>query len=257
MKIRNIVSAAAACAVAAAALVMPTSAEESYVAGLTWQSSSYMFRNTIAQSSLLYWDNDLGEAAELEGATYTDAQITGDGEYTVTLDGVKDGGWNMLKLESNIDLDTTPVQFEITSVELNGAAVDFDKDAAVMSEDAATASDDYSDWEFSIKNTARIQLINVYDNVAAIPNDSYESIKVTFTVTGLGGGDAADDTAAEPTAEAPAADDTAAATVDAEAPAATTDNGKGSPDTGVEGIAAVAGLALIAGGAVVVSRKRK
>ena len=243
MKIRNIVSAAAACAVAAAALVIPASADEtSYVAGLTWQSSSYMFRNNIAQSQLLYWDNDLGEAAELEGASYTDAQITGDGEYTVTLDGVKDGGWNMLKLESNIDLDTTPVTFEITSVELNGAAVDFDKSVAVMSEDAATASDDYSDWDFSIKNTARIQLINVYDNVAAIPNDTYESIKVTFTVSGLD-------------SEAPA--DGAAATADAEAPAAATDNGKGSPDTGVEGIAAVAGLALIAGGAVVVSRKRK
>lgn len=242
MKIRNIVSAAAACAVAAAALVMPTSAEESYVAGLTFQSSSYMFRNNIAQSSLLYWDNDLGEAVELEGASFTDAQITGDGEYTVTLDGVKDGGWNMLKLESNIDLDKTPVQFEITSVELNGAAVDFDKSVAVMSENAATASDDYSDWDFSINNTARIQLINVYDNIAAFPNDSYESIKVTFTVTGLDGN---------------AADDSAAATADAEAPATTTDNGKGSPDTGVEGIAAVAGLALIAGGAVVVSRKRK
>ena len=81
MKIRNIVSAAAACAVAAAALVIPTSAEESYVAGITWQSSSYYFRNTIAQSELLYWDNDLGEAAPLEGATFTDANITGDGEY--------------------------------------------------------------------------------------------------------------------------------------------------------------------------------
>ena len=92
MKIRNIVSAAAACAVAASALVIPTSAEESYVAGITWQSSSYYFRNTIAQSELLYWDNDLGEAAPLEGATYTDANITGDGEYTVTLDGVNDGG---------------------------------------------------------------------------------------------------------------------------------------------------------------------
>ncbi|MFR0872647.1 MAG: hypothetical protein ACLSG5_15375 [Oscillospiraceae bacterium] len=82
MKIRNIVSAAAACAVAAAALVIPTSAEESYVAGITWQSSSYYFRNTIAQSELLYWDNDLGEAAPLEGTT--GANITGDGEYTVT-----------------------------------------------------------------------------------------------------------------------------------------------------------------------------
>ena len=243
MKIRNIVSAAAACAVAAAALVIPTSAEESYVAGITWQSSSYMFRNTISQSKLLYWDNDLGEAAELAGASFTDAQITGDGEYTVTLDGVQDGGWNMLKLESNIDLDATPdVKFEITSIELNGAAVDFDKDVAVMSADAATKSDDYSDWDFDIKNTARIQLINVYDNIAAIPNDSYESIKVTFNVTGLGGGAAADDTASDATetgSDAVAAPD------------------KGSPDTGVEGVAAVAGLAVIAAGAVAISRKRK
>lgn len=243
MKIRNIVSAAAACAVAAAALVIPTSAEESYVAGITWQSSSYYFRNTIAQSELLYWDNDLGEAAPLEGATYTDANITGDGEYTVTLDGVNDGGWNMLKLESNIDLDATPdVKFEVTSVELNGTAVDFDKDAAVMSVDAATKSDDYSDWDFDIKNTARIQLINVYDNLAAIPNDTYESIKVTFTVTGLGGGEAAaDDNTA-------AAEDTAPVETGAD---------KGSPDTGVEGVAALAGIAVVAGGALVISRKRK
>ena len=246
MKIRNIVSAAAACAVAAAALVIPGSAEDNYVAAITWQSSSYMFRNTVSQNSLLYWDNDLGEAVELEGATFTDAAITGDGTYTVELNGVVDGGWNMLKLETNIDLGATPdVKLEITDVELNGTSVDFDKDVAVMSEDAATKSDDYSDWEFDIKDTARIQLINVYDNIAAIPNDSYESVKVTFTVSGLGGGaEVIEDTAAPATAEA-------------EAPAATTNTEKGSPDTGVEGIAAVAGLALIAGGAVVVSRKRK
>lgn len=241
MKIRNIVSAIAACAVAAAALVIPSSAEDSYVAGITWQSSSYMFRNTIAQSRLLYWDNDLGEAVDLEGATYTDATITGDGTYTVELNGVKDGGWNMLKLETNIDLDATPdIKLEITDVVLNGASVDFDKDVAVMSEDAATSSDDYSDWSFSIANTGRVQLINVYDNLAAIPNDSYESIKITFTVSGM---------------SAPAASD--ATDTGASDAGTTTGTDKGSPDTGVEGIAVVAGLAVIAAGAVAISRKRK
>lgn len=241
MKIRNIVSAIAACAVAAAALVIPSSAEDSYVAGITWQSSSYMFRNTIAQSRLLYWDNDLGEAADLEGATYTDATITGDGTYTVELNGVKDGGWNMLKLETNIDLDATPdIKLEITDVVLNGASVDFDKDVAVMSEDAATSSDDYSDWSFSIANTGRVQLINVYDNLTAIPNDSYESIKITFTVSGM---------------SAPAASD--ATDTGASDAGTTTGADKGSPDTGVEGIAVVAGLAVIAAGAVAISRKRK
>lgn len=241
MKIRNIISAGAACAVAAAALVMPTSAEDSYVAGITWQSSSYYFRNNIAQTELLYWDNDLGEAAPLEGATYTDATITGDGTYTVELNGVKDGGWNMLKLETNIDLDATPdIKLEITDVELNGASVDFDKEAASMSDGAATASDDYSDWDFSIANTGRIQLINVYDNLAAIPNDTYESVKITFTVSGM-------------SAEAADASDA----TDAGAADAATGADKGSPDTGVEGIAAVAGLAVVAAGALAISRKRK
>lgn len=57
---------------------------------------------------------------------------------------------------------------------------------------------------------------------------------------------------------APAEDTTAAATADAEAPAAdATAPSKGSPDTGVEGVAAVAGVAVVAAGAVVLSKKRK
>jgi hypothetical protein len=58
---------------------------------------------------------------------------------------------------------------------------------------------------------------------------------------------AADDTTA-------AADDTAA---DTTATTTTTTSDKGSPDTGVEGIAAVAGVAVVAAGAVVLSKKRK
>lgn len=69
-----------------------------------------------------------------------------------------------------------------------------------------------------------------------------------------------------PLTDAPAADDTAAddtaadaATADAEAPADNTATApsKGSPDTGVEGVAAVAGVAVVAAGAVVLSKKRK
>lgn len=238
MKIRKLISAAAACVVAAGALAVSAFAADSYVAGITFQSSSYQFRNNIAQSKLLVWDNDLQEAVDVEGATYTDATITGDGTYTVELNGIVDGGWNMLKLESNIDLAVTPVTFELVSVELNGAAVDFDASVAVMSEGAATASDDYSDWTFSLADTARIQLINVYDNLSAIPNDSYESVKVTFKVSGL-------DADTTPVA------DTAAPTEGGNK------GGTPSPDTGVEGIAAVAGVAVLAAGAVLVSKKRK
>ena len=60
-------------------------------------------------------------------------------------------------------------------------------------------------------------------------------------------------------AEAPADVETPADTTDTEAPADTTAPAadKGSPDTGVEGVAAVAGLAVVAAGAVVLSKKRK
>ncbi len=64
-------------------------------------------------------------------------------------------------------------------------------------------------------------------------------------VATVGGGAAA--SAPAQTAAAPAAGDVAAAT----------NSSKGSPETGVEDVAVVAGLAIVAGGAVLVSKKRK
>lgn len=240
MKIRNLISAAAVCPVAAASLVVPAAAADSYTASITFQSVTYIYRNTLNQPSVLYWDNELGEPDDYAGAAWTDATITGDGTYTVELSGVNDGGWNMLKVETNIDMDATPdVVLTITDIELDGASVDFDAEAAAMNI-AALASDDYSSESFNIANACRAQIINVYDGLAAIPNEGYDSIKVTFEVTGLGGAaDAADDTAADTTA-----------------PADTTAD-KGSPDTGVEGVAVVAGAAIAAGGVLMLSKKRK
>lgn len=80
-----------------------------------------------------------------------------------------------------------------------------------------------------------------------------------------GEGNRVDDVAVEE--EAPAADETVAdvedvPSIDLSAPAAgdvdaATDSSKGSPDTGIADVAAVAGLAIVAGGAVVLSKKRK
>lgn len=57
-----------------------------------------------------------------------------------------------------------------------------------------------------------------------------------------------------PATEAPAADTTAAPTGDANNTSA---SDKGNADTGVEGVAVVAALAVLAGGAVVIAKKRK
>jgi len=100
----------------------------------------------------------------------------------------------------------------------------------------------------------RLEIYNAYgDTSKDAPIDAAgfsfdDTLSVTFTISGTGMGDAAasDDNAAD------------AATVDAEAPAdnAAASDGKGSPDTGVEGIAVVAGVAALAAGAVIVSKKR-
>ncbi|MDE7233767.1 MAG: LPXTG cell wall anchor domain-containing protein, partial [Ruminiclostridium sp.] len=63
-------------------------------------------------------------------------------------------------------------------------------------------------------------------------------------------------------ASAPAQTEAAPAATEAAAPAAgdvaaATNSSKGSPDTGIEDVAVVAGLAIVAGGAVLVSKKRK
>ena len=72
----------------------------------------------------------------------------------------------------------------------------------------------------------------------------WTTMEVTFTVSGA---NAAATEAPATTAEAPAAGDVAAAT----------DSSKGSPDTGIEDVAVIAGLAVLAGGAALVAGKRK
>ena len=62
------------------------------------------------------------------------------------------------------------------------------------------------------------------------------------------------------TTEAPAAEETVVTTTEAPAAGdvqAATDSSKGSPDTGIADVAAVAGIAVLAAGAFVVAKKRK
>ncbi len=246
MKIKHILSAAVAGAVALASMVLPASAEESYIAAITFQTGSYIYRDTFAQQSILKWDNELNEPVEVEGATFVDATITSDGTYTVELNGVEDpGGWNMLKVETNIDNDATPVTLTVTDVQMNGASVSFDAEKA-KSDVYAAAPGGNDDYAFStIANAARFQLINTYDNLSAIPNEGASSVKVTFEVSGLSSN----------AAEAPATD---SQTSGESAPTVTSPSAnKGSPETGVEGIAVVAGAAIAAGGVLLLSKKRK
>ena len=90
------------------------------------------------------------------------------------------------------------------------------------------------------KNDAPLKVSDLFFN---------EKLEVTFTISGidaiLGGNTTPDETDA-PSTDAPATD----------APTAG-DSTKDNTNTGVEGVAAVAGVAIVAAGAVIVAKKRK
>lgn len=261
MKITKILGAASAAVVSAAVLAASASAYEAF---LMYASSDWSVQCMDATS---------------ENATTAD--VTGDGTYTVAISGFEwededtaemvpatgtgatvfcvdiDGLANALGcgkdaegyegLETAADkmafAQSTGLKISdvvITATNTDGTSTDIAVDESKLY---------YGDIEGNGK--IRLEIYNAYgDTSKDAPIDAAgfsfdDSLSVTFTVSGTGMGAAADDTATDATT-GDAADNTATTTPD-----------KGSPDTGVEGIAAVAGVAVLAAGAVLVSKKRK
>ncbi|MBP1544867.1 MAG: LPXTG cell wall anchor domain-containing protein [Oscillospiraceae bacterium] len=250
MKVTKILAATAATVVAAASLAATAGAYNAYVG---FQTAVYSFRNgwtdkdygkdTAYFNSAIVWGS--GDAPEetfpeyadnfdwditgyVLDATYTDATVNGDGTYTVSVDSFdwavdKATGLNLAFVSTDIPVDSGAV---ITNAKLIvDGAVTADYDSPV------TEGTDY----------IQINMVNIWNTDVAAYSGAYptETLAIEFTVSGLGGGAAA---------ETPSDDG-----ADTTTPSGTKD----SPDTGVEGVAAVAGLAIVAGGAVVLSKKRK
>ena len=124
MKFSKLLSAACAAAIAASALAIPASADEvSYHAYLGVQSASYTFRNAwndatygqgvTSDDGMVYfdqltgWENP-GNIAVNKGGVFTDAEITGDGTYSVSVtdfDFGEDETLNLLFISTDIPLD--------------------------------------------------------------------------------------------------------------------------------------------------------
>ena len=124
MKFSKLLSAACAAAIAASALAIPASAEDvSYHAYLGVQSASYTFRNAwndatygqgiTSDDGMVYfdqltgWENP-GNIAVNKGGVFTDAEITGDGTYSVSVtdfDFGEDETLNLLFVSTDIPLD--------------------------------------------------------------------------------------------------------------------------------------------------------
>lgn len=259
MKITKILGAASAAVVSAAVLAASASAYEVF---------------------LMYADADWAPQsmdATTENAVTDD--VTGDGTYTVAVQG--------FQFEDEDTAEMVPATAEgvtVFCVDIADLAADLGvgkgsdayealgssataadkmalvKDAGIEISDVVitTTNSDGTETNIAVDESKliygdiegngkiRLEIYNAYgDTSKDAPIDPAsvvfdDSMKVTFTITGISGSD-------------DAATDATESTTDAET---TTTPDKGSPDTGVEGIAAVAGVAVLAAGAVIVSKKR-
>ncbi len=248
MKMSKILAAAAAGAMAVSMMAaMPASAEETYHAYLGIQSASFTFRNAwdegqygkgiAADDGSFYFDHLTGwdgPTATNNGGTFTDAEITGDGTYSVSLTGDFDFGsdetLNLLFVSTDIPLDAG-VTISDVKVKIDGSTK-YTFDEAYLNPDAA--------------EYVSPMMINIWNDDLGKADGLFgytmptSSVEIEFTVSGM--------------AAAPAETEAAApAETEAAAPAETTT----APATGNASAAAVVAVMAVAGTVAVISKKRR
>ena len=264
MKITKILGAASAAVVSAAVMAASAGAYEAF---LMYASSDWSVQCMDATSenattadvtadgtytvaiSGFEWEDE--ETAEMVPATANGATVfcvdidglataLGCGKDADGYDGLQTAAEKMAFAQST---GLTISDVVITATNSDGTSTDIAVDESKLY---------YGDIEGNGK--IRLEIYNAYgDTSKDAPIDAAgfsfdDTLSVTFTVSGIGGGDAAADDTAATTGDA--------ATADAEAPAATTD-GKGSPDTGVAGVAGAVGAAVVAGGVMLIAKKSR
>ena len=252
MKLRKIFAAAAASAVAASAL-----AAVSYAADATGTPGETAICYADSAWASQYWLN--GEEQVSKG---TNAIITGDGTYTVAIEAytkvtdeetgeesVEEGanGLAFAAIEVVDGENLFPgMVLTIDSVKIDGAEVALNGTPFTSSDEKITTRVNlFNEWVPAPPDDART-IDGLADDATAqaVSNDigEWKTMEVTFTVSGASAA-----APAEEATEAPATGDVDAAT----------DSSKGSPDTGIADVAAVAGIAILAGGAFMIAKKRK
>lgn len=212
MKIKKILAAVAAAAVAVSAMAVNVFAADEYNAKLGFADMSWSFQD---------WDSS--------------TTVTGDGTYTIetsALAGSPDFGVFVIDIE-NMYAEHPEATAVLDKIEIDGAELSFDADKIM-----------YGDIEE--KGNFRIDIYNQYSDTKDNPGVNQataigSTLKLTFTVSGLGGGAAAADTA-----------DT---TADTTTPAA--DSNTASATTGNVPAAVMVSVMAVSGAAVIASRKRK
>lgn len=213
MKLKKILAAVAAAAVSVSAMAVNVFAADSYNAKLGFADTAWAVQD---------WDSLV--------------EVTGDGQYTLestAVAGASDFGVFVIDIEGMF-AGAPEATAVLDKVEIDGSEISFDAAKII-----------YGDIEE--KGNYRIEIYNQYGDTK---NDSpvnqataiSSSMKVTFTVSGLGGGEAAP---AETEAPAPAETEPAA------------DNSTQSAATGNTSAAVMLSVMAVAGAAAAASKKRK
>lgn len=274
MKISKVLAAGVAAAAVASTLSVAAAAED-YNAYIGFQSTVYSFRNSWNDSgygqetdyfdSFIVWGNkatdpetfpdyednfDYDISGYVLDATYDDVTIDGDGTYTVS---ASDMDW---ALDGSSDFNLI---FVSTDIPIDAGAVCTEAKIIIDGETVKTVADPICDDSQPYFN---VSLANIWNPDIGSYGLAYptESLAIEFTITGLGGDDADVATVEDenPTAaEAPAQTEAPAPAPAAGDTAAPVDSSKGSPDTGVSDVALIGGLAIVAGAAIALTRKRK
>lgn len=248
MKIKRIVSVAAAALTAASLMTVSAStasADEGYHAYIGIQTQNFSFRNawndttygkdvagddgTVYFDQITGWD---GADAVNKGGVFTDAEITGDGTYSVKVtdfDFGSDEYLNLLFVSTDIPLDS-------------GASI---SDVKVIMDGQTKYT--FDEGFLSPDETSYLQpmAINIWNSDLGGQDGLFgyvmpeDSVEIQFTVSGL-------------SAAAPAAEEEAPA--ETEAPAA--DDSTTSASTGNTSVGAIAAVMAVAAGAAFAAKKR-
>ena len=289
MKLRKVLAGAMAAAVAVSAMAVSASAEKMeegvFIIGFgdaDWKASFWGKDGDVLDSSY-------ETTAKLEGnGTYTVVLDLSKGYNNVNW--IDEDTGDFIDLTTGNSIGAMGIQIygdyptlgcDITSVKIDGKDMALQGVSFTNDEDGGRRTNIYNAWaSFNADEHLTTDASKATSTLISIDDlGEWTKVEVTFDVYGLD--EAADDAAADEDVAADdaadedvAVDDAADEDVDeapadeaVEAPAdeapvagdvdAAVDSTKGSPDTGVADVAAVAGLAIVAAGAVLVSKKRK
>lgn len=277
MKLKRILvsTAVAALAVTTVSAAIPASAATTYKAQMIIQTDAWTYRNKMQDTTfggagdgdwegkLIAWDSNkvAYDWAENSPYTFTDTEITGDGDYSIKFEGdltSNCGSFNILGISTNVPRESTnddKIGLDGQEIQFSNVEVYIDGTKATIPGDGVAILDPDTD------NEQNVLVANMWNSaLGSLEVVPTQSIEIKFTISGMGGGDTTSSTtnsdvdSEDDTTSSTASDDTDTDTTSSNT-TSSTDNTTSSQTGATTGLALV-GVAL-AGAAIAVSRKRK